>query len=145
MADVFDVAKDILEKQGPMTAMKLQKLVYYSQAWSLVWDAAPIFKDEIEAWANGPVVPSLYAEHRGRFWINAADLKKGASKNLTEDEKETVDAVLETYGDQTPQFLSELTHREPPWADAREGLRVGERSRRPITNAAMVEYYESLL
>ena len=35
---VFDVAAYILEKIGSMTTMKLQKLVYYSQAWSLVWD-----------------------------------------------------------------------------------------------------------
>lgn len=29
---VFDVAKYILEKKGEMTAMKLQKLIYYSKA-----------------------------------------------------------------------------------------------------------------
>ena len=37
MASVYDVAAYILEKQGAMTTWKLQKLVYYSQAWSLVW------------------------------------------------------------------------------------------------------------
>lgn len=36
MASVFDVAAYVLEKMGPMSAMKLQKLVYYSQAWALV-------------------------------------------------------------------------------------------------------------
>ena len=43
MATVFDVARYILEKYGPLSAMKLQKMVYYSQAWSLVWDDAPLF------------------------------------------------------------------------------------------------------
>ena len=38
---VFDVAAYILQKTGSMTTMKLQKLVYYSQAWSLVWDEKP--------------------------------------------------------------------------------------------------------
>ena len=37
MATVHDVAAYILMRRGQMTAMKLQKLVYYSQAWGLVW------------------------------------------------------------------------------------------------------------
>ncbi len=60
MVSVHDVAAIILQECGEMTAMKLQKLVYYSQAWSLVWDDAPSFPEEIQAWANGPVVPVLY-------------------------------------------------------------------------------------
>ena len=56
----IDVAAYILRKQGTMPAMKLQKLVYYSQAWSLVWDDRPIFRDRIYAWANGPVIRNLY-------------------------------------------------------------------------------------
>jgi len=65
MANVFDVARYILKHTGPVTAWKLQKLVYYSQAWSLVWDVRPLFPERIEAWANGPVCPELYAQHRG--------------------------------------------------------------------------------
>ena len=57
MATAHDVAAYILQKKGEMTAMKLQKLVYYSQAWSVVWDERPLFHEKIEAWANGPVVP----------------------------------------------------------------------------------------
>ena len=49
MANVFDVADYILKECGEMPALKLQKLVYYSQAWSLVWDEAPLFEEEIEA------------------------------------------------------------------------------------------------
>lgn len=75
MANVFDVAKYILHKKGPMTTMKLQKLVYYCQAWSLVWDGKPIFEEKIQAWASGPVVRELYNEHRGVFIIS--DLEKG--------------------------------------------------------------------
>lgn len=38
MINIFDVAKYILELEGPMTPMKLQRLCYYSQAWSLAWN-----------------------------------------------------------------------------------------------------------
>ena len=55
MANVFDTAKYILEKSGKMSTMKLQKLCYYSQAWALVWDDAPLFDEDFQAWANGPV------------------------------------------------------------------------------------------
>ena len=44
MASVFDAATCILSRAGGMTAMKLQKLVYYAQAWSLVWDERPLFR-----------------------------------------------------------------------------------------------------
>ena len=57
---IDNVVQYILKKAGPMSAMKLQKLVYYCQAWSLVWDEEQLFKDEIQAWANGPVAPYLY-------------------------------------------------------------------------------------
>ena len=56
---VFDVAAYILDKLGPISTIKLQKLVYYCQAWSLVWDEEPLFSERIEAWVNGPVVREL--------------------------------------------------------------------------------------
>ena len=42
MLSAFDVAEYILKKKGAITAMKLQKLVYYSQAWAVVWDEEPL-------------------------------------------------------------------------------------------------------
>ena len=49
MVSVFDAAAYIVEKTGEMTTLKLQKLVYYAQAWSLVWDERPLFDEKIEA------------------------------------------------------------------------------------------------
>lgn len=60
MVSCFDVVKYILEKQGPMSQMKLHKLLYYCQAWSLVWDDMPLFHERLEAWGSGPVVPELH-------------------------------------------------------------------------------------
>ncbi len=72
MTSALDVAAYILRKQGPMTAMKLQKLVYYSQAWHLVWEERRLFEEAIEAWANGPVVRELYLRHRGLWQLDAS-------------------------------------------------------------------------
>ena len=57
--NVFDVVDYILNKLGKMSVLKLQKLVYYSQAWSLVWDEKQLFDEEIQAWANGPIIKDL--------------------------------------------------------------------------------------
>jgi uncharacterized phage-associated protein len=143
MATVFDVAAYILQKKNSVTAMKLQKLVYYAQAWSLVWDEKPLFKEEIQAWANGPVVPDLYKLHAGKFMLSASDVP-GDSAKLTKDECETVDAVLGFYGDKTAQWLSDLTHAETPWKQARQGLSDAERGTKEITTASMAEYYSGI-
>ncbi len=142
MANVFDVAAYILQRHGKMTTMKLQKLVYYSQAWSLVWDEEPIFPERIRAWAGGPVVPELFAAHQGEFAIDACP--SGNPDRLTPDEKETVDAVLKGYGAQTGAELSDRTHREAPWIDARRGLGDGDRGNVEITHGAMADYYGNL-
>lgn len=142
MATAHDVAAYILRSHGRMTAMTLQKLVYYAEAWALVWDEKPLFPERVEAWANGPVVPELYNEHRGMYYVDS--WKHGNPDALSKDERETVDAILNTYGDKPSQWLSDLTHMEDPWKNARKGLAPGEPSTNEITHAAMNEYYSSL-
>ncbi len=141
-ATVHDVAAYILENRGRMTAMKLQKLVYYSQAWSVVWDQRPLFDEAIEAWANGPVVRDLYETHRGQYIVSR--WPKGDPTCLDTEAIRTIDAVLEYYGNRSPQWLSDLTHLEDPWQQARTGLAPGERGDREITLASLEEYYGGL-
>ena len=80
---VFDVAEYILQKHAAaeldrlaMTAMKLQKLVYYCQAWHLAWEGRALFPEAIQAWASGPVCPALYELHQGHFEIEAGFFAK---------------------------------------------------------------------
>ncbi len=143
VVSAHDVAAYILGEFGrPMTTWKLQKLMYYSQAWSLVWDEAPLFRARIEAWANGPVVPQLYHIHKGQFCVR--EWPVGDPDNLNYDQMETLDAVLKYYGKKTGQQLSDLAHRERPWRNARKGLDPDERTCRVITHDSMSEYYSSL-
>ena len=108
-----DVAEYILGRLGATPAMKLQKLVYYCQAWSLVWDERPMITDEFQAWANGPVAPELYDRHRGQFTVSTV---KGDPGTLDGTAVETIEAVLRFYGDKHSQWLSDLTHTEDPCA-----------------------------
>lgn len=66
---LIHAAEYILQLSGEMTAMKLQRLLYFSHAWHLAWDGRPLFPDRIEAWANGPIIPALYELHRGDFHV----------------------------------------------------------------------------
>lgn len=142
-ASVHDVATYILKKHGSMTTMKLQKLVYYCQAWSLVWDETPLFNEAIEAWANGPVVRELYDRHKGLFRLDT--WAAGDESTLTDTQKDTINHVLEFYGNKPSQWLSDLTHKEAPWKEARKGLNDYERGFSEISLASMSEYYESLV
>jgi uncharacterized phage-associated protein len=147
MAHVLNVARHIAENTPGLTAMKLQKLVYYSQAWSLVWDEAPLFRDRIEAWANGPVVNPLYGHHRGQFQVNDGMFPYQPEDPLTENQVDTVNRVLQFYAIHSAQWLSDLTHMEDPWvnARAREGLADGQNGNPEITMADMAEYYSGLM
>jgi len=144
MVSVLDVAQYILSKVGSLTTWKLQKLCYYSQAWSLVWDDKPLFKERIEAWANGPVIPALYKIHQGEYSITS--IKEGDPSKLNKMQRETIDAVIGVYGPKDSNWLSELTHCEAPWINARQRGRLGpgERGNSEITLADMSEYYGGL-
>lgn len=145
MARVYDVAAYILDRMGSLSAMKLQKLCYYSQAWHLVWDEEPLFPEPIQAWANGPVVRALYTAHRGDFRVDSMPgWTEADATALTDGERSTIEAVLNFYGPMTAHQLSELTHSERPWQAARSGLPAGARSEVQITDASMAAYYDAL-
>lgn len=142
MATVFDVAAYILDKRGPMTAMKLQKLVYYSQAWHITWTDDALFENKIEAWKDGPVCPDLWHKHAYEFRVEA--ILGGDIEKLSKREKKSIDKVLKFYGNKSSQWLSDLTHLEDPWIKARAGTPSGERSNAVISRASMAQYYSSI-
>jgi len=144
MATEFDVARYILEKQGEISAMKLQKLLYYCQAWSMVWDERTLFDTDFEAWANGPVLPSVYEIHRGKFLVDSTLFETGDTSKLDEDAEDTVNQVLKVYGKKTAQWLSNLTHDEAPWKETRGDLSPMDRSNEVIEKGRIHEYYSGL-
>jgi uncharacterized phage-associated protein len=145
MAHVQDVAAYILGRLGAMTAMKLQKLCYYSYGYHLAWEERALFPERFEAWANGPVCPELYQLHRGRFELTPGDMP-GDPDVLDDGERESVDLVLGTYGGLSAHQLSTLTHREGPWVSAR--VRAGaaplERSRQRLDDDEIFEFFDAM-
>ena len=144
MLSVKNVAHYILTQVGTITTVKLQKLVYYSQAWSLAWDGVPLFNEDFQAWANGPVCFELFDAHRGQFMISEHDLKAYSNYELDECQKETIDIVIGSYNKYSSQQLSDMTHKERPWLEAREGYAPGARCHVLISKDTMQDYYGGL-
>ena len=142
MSTVHDAAAYILSKHGRMSTMKLQKLLYYCQAWHLVWEEEPLFDADFQAWANGPVVYEIYDKHRGSFSVEG--WQWGDPTSLSSVSASVVDEVLEDYGTLAGHQLSRLTHSEDPWKEARSGLGAAERSGRVIDKERIQDYYTAL-
>ena len=139
MATSHDVASTILAELGPIGAMRLQKLLYYVQGWSLAWRNEALFNDEpLEAWSQGPVVHRVWKRYQERPYARLGD--PGA---LSREERALVGAVLEQYGNLTGQQLKQMTHSEPPWVQAREGLSEKARSNNPIALEAMASHFKT--
>ena len=62
---------ELLDRLSEMTAMKLEKLLYYCQSWHLTRHASPLYAEPIEAWVQGPVVRSLYERHRQSYSVRS--------------------------------------------------------------------------
>lgn len=140
--NVADVAAYILDNSVSMTTMKLQKLVFYSQAESLCRTGKPLVDTQFYAWINGPVSRDLFNLHRGFFLIRRRDLKiTDTVKEPSLEDKKIIDDVLNALGGLTGNQLSERTHNEDPWKNARQGLAPDQIGTEPITQEAIRSYY----
>jgi uncharacterized phage-associated protein len=146
---VMDVANYFLkmvdrESGSSMTHLKLQKIVYYAQAWHLVFsNGSPLFDSKIEAWVHGPVCPELYNAYREYGYDNLPK-PEGELYGFTNEEAETMDAVWECYGDFDGKYLEELTHQEYPWQEARNGCAPGDHCTNEISLETMHKFYSKL-
>lgn len=134
-----DVASALLSQLGPMSAMKLQKLVYYVQATSLARDHVPAFDEDIQAWRDGPVVRSLYERHAGTREVS--DVRDATDSHLDPRLWEIVIDVVDRYGPLEAEELSDISHREEPWRVTRGGLSPEVNSERPIPKALIESFY----
>ncbi|MBC9912331.1 Panacea domain-containing protein [Chitinophaga varians] len=129
-----------------ISPLKLQKLVYYAQAWHLAIFNQPLFNEPIQAWVHGPVVPSLYQRFKDNcrdclIGINTNGLEKTNFPSETED---LLNEVYSIYGEHSASYLEQLTHREMPWIKARKGVPLYQRSEEVITVESMIDYYKAL-
>jgi uncharacterized phage-associated protein len=140
---VADYFLDFCHQHGDvLTNLKLQKLVYYAQAWHLALKNKPLFDERIEAWVHGPVVPPLYGRFKKYGWepitaqVTPPVFKNGTAKFFEE--------IFSVYGGYSAWDLERMTHQESPWKKARGSMAPDEESHNQIAHADMRDFYRKL-
>lgn len=143
----FQVADNILssaaEYGDPITNLKLQKLLYYAQAWHLALHDKPLFDERIEAWVHGPAVPPVYGAFKAMGWQPI--VPPPIIVDVSDAVKSHVREVLEAYGGLSAYQLELLTHQEYPWQNARRGLAPDEPSNNIISQDDMKAFYRAVM
>lgn len=137
------------EGNSPLNLLKLQKLLYYVQAWSLAALGKPAFPNRFQAWVHGPVCREVYDRFKDTHSlynaVAATDEMRASASRLDDALRGHVDDVLEAYAGFTGTQLEAMTHREQPWIQARGNRKPAERCEAEIDEALMTSYYRKLL
>ena len=129
--------------------LKLQKLLYYADAWHLAFYGKKLVNGNFQAWIHGPVnreiydrflnTKSLYSD------ISLEDVTEGFDASHLENYREHIDKIVEAYGKFTGSQLEDMSHKEEPWLKAREGYRPSQRCEIELDNEIVAKYYKSRL
>jgi uncharacterized phage-associated protein len=125
-----------------LTHLKLQKLMYYAQAWSITARDEALFEEDFQAWVHGPVLPSQYARFREFGW-KPIDIEV-KRPDFADDLREHLDEIVNVFGVESAVALERMTHQEAPWIRARGDLPAHAACNRVIQKDWMKDYYSSL-
>lgn len=149
MKSALDVARYFLyrvdrDAGDTISPLKLQKLVYYAQAWSLVLRDKPLFYEDIQAWVHGPAIYEVWDTYKD-YQYGAIPEPEEELPEFEDDEIEVLEEVWNAYGELSAKRLENLTHSEAPWINARKGLEPAQKSSKVISHEDMKAYYASFL
>jgi uncharacterized phage-associated protein len=120
--------------------LKLQKLLYYSEAWHQVINNAELFFESIEAWSHGPAVPSVFRAFESFNWnpISA----NGIAPLISNKTKSILMQVLDVYGDLTESVLESMSQEDAPWIVARGDCSPEERCEAVILKSEIKWFFK---
>lgn len=126
--------------------LKLQKLMYYIQAWSLGINKVAMMDARFEAWVHGPVCRQLYnrfKETKSLYSVITKEdiLNVNAADEIASDDKEFIDYILENFARYSGTQLESMTHSELPWIEARGGVGQMEHCENQISEETMKDFY----
>lgn len=138
----------LFEKLEEVTPLMLQKLLYFIQGVYSALYGRPIFEEDCRAWVHGPVYPEVYELFRD-FKYNPIDdarfaLFAGAVDALTQEEKNVIDLVVNTFGMYGGKVLERITHNEDPWKEARKGYGDSIPSSELLPKERIMKYYVAI-
>lgn len=123
MYRVLDVAQYIIRRchsQGrSISNLKLQKILYFVQAQYLVATGNKCFREEIEAWDFGPVVPEAYHYYKAYGSANIPTFRRlGENKEIiSEEDRMIIDEIIDECSQRSASALVQITHNQAPWKD----------------------------
>ncbi|MBQ7217176.1 MAG: SocA family protein [Synergistaceae bacterium] len=134
---------DIQPEEFDVTPLKLQKLLYYCQGYSLALTGKPAFDDPIEAWKFGPVVESVYQEYK-KYEGGIIPYGDIEAETLPDDTLQSiVNFVLADKGQYSGETLARMTHKESPWRDSYQMAYGGVYMNAKISHNALQDYFAS--
>jgi uncharacterized phage-associated protein len=103
--------------QADLSNLKLQKLLYYAQGNWLGREKRPLFGEDLQAWAHGPVVPGVYRYFKefGSGDLQLEDADDFEWEQIDESTTQFLIEVWNTYGQFGAWRLRNMTHNEAPW------------------------------
>jgi uncharacterized phage-associated protein len=141
----------LLARIGQMSHLKLQKLLYYEQAFHLVVFEEPLITDDFQAWMHGPVSPKVWQNFKSEgsplhnvLSVSSKRVRKIKSRTervLLPDQIDLINDVIAEYGDKSAYHLECLTHSESPWIDARKGIAADASCRNVISKKSILRFY----
>ncbi len=150
--DAVTLANFILKEYGPMSHLKLQKLLYYCDAYHLAYFDEPIINEEFEAWVHGPVCRIVFDQLKDKSILysdlsfdESSEPEKELEKVLTSSQMGLINEILKTISPWEDLELEAATHRESPWISARKNLGPADRCAHVISKEEMRLYYKAEL
>ncbi|WP_221913348.1 Panacea domain-containing protein [Streptococcus halichoeri] len=146
-----------IKKVPEMTPKKLQKMLFYCFSWHLALTAendsdeeikaSKLFNSDFEAWAHGPVIPEVYNRYKKNRYsiIDNSEIEINIDNVLNDDEIDTINQVIEIYGDFNGNKLEQLSHSEDPWMEARGDIKPLDISTEIIDCKKIYNFYSSQL
>lgn len=124
--------------------LKVQMLVYYAEAWSLVLLGRELVEESFHAWAYGPVAVTVYDHLNGYDWHALIRDALESDFSFDEETEQLLKAVQSVYGESNAKDLAEMAQKEEPWRKARGNIPLEARTSTPICKKAMAVYYTKL-
>ena len=144
-SDVADYILWLSHEAGDLlTNLKLQKLIFYGQAWHLALNEEPLFDEDIQAWVHGPVVSSVYGRFKKFRWDRIGEFPD-KEPELPEEVKDHLKEILNTYSSFSAWDLERITHNEDPWKIARGNIPKDDPSTAVLSKSVIKDYYKNLL
>ena len=142
------LADYILQEYSPISHLKLQKLLFYCEAYHLAYFESELLNQQFEAWVHGPVCRDVFNNLKDKSLIyadisfdNCYNPKHKLEGLLTTNQMEVIDDVLQELSGWTALELENATHNEEPWLSARKGYSPSERCTTHISKDEMISFY----